>query len=278
MNRKIVLLVSLLLGFVAAMLTRVYITTKESELKREKARLAKEYEPREALCFSRDVTSGQTITEKDLVIGKTYSKNNSDVLWPNQKGEILGQRVTGAARFAKGTPIRRTFIEGGADVTNELNERIPKGYRAISINVTGGTSVSGLITRGSQVDVIATYNFPDDDGKIRRGDPVTCTILQKVLVLATGNDASSTSRSLGVYGQPSSSGYSLVTLAVKPREAEMLAFAEQQMKGRLMLTLRRFDDLSTESTLPNVTFETIRAEVEELNRARNNPQNAYHSR
>lgn len=271
MNRKIVLLVSLLAGFLAAVLTRTYMTAKEAELKRARAKLEKQYETRDAICFSRDVTSGQMITEKDLEPGKTYSRNNADVLWPNQKNEIIGKRVTGAQKFAKGTPVRRTFVEGGVNLANGLNERIPKNHRAISINVTGSTSVSGLINRGDEVDVIATFDFPSDDGKIRRGDPVTCTILQKVQVLATGNDSSGPAKSLGVYGPSASSGYSLVTLAVTPREAEMLAFAEQQLKGRLTLTLRRFDDLSTETELPNVNFTTIRAEVEDLNKVRNNP-------
>ena len=59
-----------------------------------------------------------------------------------------------------------------------------------------------------------------------------------------------------------------VTLAVTPREAEMLAFAEQ-IRGRLMLTLRRFDDLVTEEDLPTVNFSKIREEIEDLNKIRN---------
>ena len=137
--------------------------------------------------------------------------------------------------------------------------------RAMSINVNGAAAVSGMIKPNDHVDVIGTFNFPDDDGKIKRGDPVTCTILQNVLVLATGKDTSKTqSRELGMVG---GSNYSTVTLEVSPREAEMLAFAEQ-IKGRLILTLRNRNDTSSEKELPQVDYLKIRQEMEELNQKR----------
>jgi Flp pilus assembly protein CpaB len=58
--------------------------------------------------------------------------------------------------------------------------------------------------------------------------------------------------------------YSLVTLEVSPREAEMIAFTEQ-MKGRLILTLRNRNDVSFEKELPQVDFQKIRSEIESLN-------------
>ena len=55
-----------------------------------------------------------------------------------------------------------------------------------------------------------------------------------------------------------------MTLEVTPREAEMLAFAEQ-LKGRIVLSLRNRGDTSYEKELPKVDFEKIRSEIEELN-------------
>ena len=80
-----------------------------------------------------------------------------------------------------------------------------------------------------------------------------------MLVLATGTQ---TSKSRAKTSLPS--GYATVTLEVTPREAEMLAFAEQ-IKGRLVLTLRNRNDTSYEKELPKVDFEKIRSEIEELN-------------
>ena len=50
---------------------------------------------------------------------------------------------------------------------------------------------------------------------------------------------------------------------------EMLAFAEQ-MKGRLVLSLRNRNDTSYERELPKVDFEKIQGEIEELNLKRQN--------
>jgi hypothetical protein len=50
-------------------------------------------------------------------------------------------------------------------------------------------------------------------------------------------------------------------------EAEMLAFAEQ-IKGRLVLTLRNPNDTYTEAELPQVDYLKIREEIEELNKKR----------
>ena len=92
---------------------------------------------------------------------------------------------------------------------------------------------------------------------------VTCTILQNVLVLATGKD---TAKSAPLHVQGGTS-YSTVTLEVSPREAEMLVFAEQ-IRGRLSLTLRNRNDTSYEKELPQVDFAKIRDEIETLNTKR----------
>jgi Flp pilus assembly protein CpaB len=87
---------------------------------------------------------------------------------------------------------------------------------------------------------------------------VTSTILQNVLVLAIGKQTAKTR------AQGSAAAYTTVTLEVTPREAEMLAFTEQ-MKGRLVLTLRNRNDTHFEKELPKVDFDKIMSEIEELN-------------
>ena len=67
-----------------------------------------------------------------------------------------------------------------------------------------------------------------------------------------------------VYRQTREWDYPTVTLEVTPREAEMLVFAEQ-IKGRLVLSLRNRNDTSYEKELPQVDFAKIRAEIEDLN-------------
>ena len=112
------------------------------------------------------------------------------------------------------------------------------------------------------MDVIGTFTFPDESGNRKNESMVTCTILQNVLVLATGK---TTAKMAGRADDGSArNAYSTVTLEVTPREAEMLAFAEQ-IRGRLSLSLRNRSDVSYEKELPKVDFEKIRSTIEELN-------------
>ena len=120
-----------------------------------------------------------------------------------------------------------------------------------------------MVLPNDHVDVIGTFAFPQSNGHVNKGDIITCTILQNVLVLATGKETAKSR----VGESLSPQGYSTVTLEVTPREAEMLAFAEQ-MKGRLVLTLRNRNDTSYEKELPKVDFDKIKNEIEELNQRR----------
>jgi Flp pilus assembly protein CpaB len=126
----------------------------------------------------------------------------------------------------------------------------------------GAAAVSGMVNPNDHVDVIGTFTFPDESGKRQNDAMVTCTILQNVLVLATGK---TTAKMAGRMNDGSTqNSYSTVTLEVTPREAEMLAFAEQ-IRGRLSLSLRNRSDVSYEKELPKVDFEKIRSTIEELN-------------
>jgi len=261
MKRKIVLIVSLVAGLVAALLTRTYLTVKENEIKAEKQRLIDKYGTLEVLAFTHDVPSGTVLAKSDLgyrnvpemgMRGQALTRENlADVVG---RKTVIGHKAKEVLFWAD--------IEGGDPNQRGLSSDVKRQMRAMSINVNGAASVSGMVKPNDHVDVIGTFNFPDDEGKIKRGDPVTCTILQNVLVLATGRDTSKTqAREVGMRG---GANYSTVTLEVSPREAEMLAFAEQ-IKGRLILTLRNRNDTSSEKELPQVDYMKIRQEMEELN-------------
>ena len=66
MQRKIVLIVSLVAGLIAALLTRAYLTVKENEIKAEKSRLVKKYGTIEVLVFNHDIPGGTVLSKKDI--------------------------------------------------------------------------------------------------------------------------------------------------------------------------------------------------------------------
>ena len=263
MQRKIVLIVSLVAGLAAALLTRTYLTIKENEILSEKKRLVDKYGTMEVLAFARDVPSGTVLAKTDIGRKEVPKMGlRGQALTMENLSDVIGRKTT-IGHKAKEV-LFWSDIEGGDPAAKGLSADVKRQMRAMSINVNGAASVSGMVKPNDHVDVIGTFNFPDDEGKIKRGDPVTCTILQNVLVLATGKDTSKTqSRELGTR----SAGYTTVTLEVTPREAEMLAFAEQ-IKGRLVLTLRNRNDTSSEKELPQVDYMKIRQEMEELNQKR----------
>jgi pilus assembly protein CpaB len=169
--------------------------------------------------------------------------------------DVVGRKVL--IGHKRGDVVFWSDIEGGDPAASGLSSDIKRQMRAVSINCTGAASVSSMVRPNDHGDVIGTFDF---EGTAGRRNFVTCTILQNVLVLATGSEsAKQRLRSQGL-----NRAYSTVTLEVTPREAEMLAFAEQ-IKGRLVLTLRNRNDTSYEKELPKVDFEKIRGEIEELN-------------
>ena len=247
MKRQLVLIISLVCGLLAAVLTRVYVAAKESEFASERARLHKQFGTIKAMYFVKDTPAGTVVSRSDFDFKLVPEMGMRGQALTEANMDVIGRKTTVSRK--KGEIVFWSDIEGGDLSSKGLSSDVHRQMRAISINVNGASSVSGMVKPNDHVDVIGTFNFPDDNGNLKKGDLVTCTLLQNVLVLATGTNVQ---------------GYSTVTLEVTPREAEMLALAEQS-KGRLVLTLRNRNDTSTEKELPNVDFEKIRSEIEALN-------------
>ena len=258
MKRKIVLLVSLVAGLLAAVFTRLYIVAKDAEVEARKQFFEGKYGTMQALVFARDVPAGTVISRADLGVMKLPKAGiEGQALTEENVADVVGRKCIGAHR--ERNVVFWTDIEGGNPAVTGLSADIKKSMRAISINCSGAAAVSSMVKPNDHVDVIGTFDF---DAKATAGQKkfVTCTILQNVLVLATGTETAKLRRnSLGP-----TQGFSTVTLEVTAREAEMLAFAEQ-MKGRLVLTLRNRNDTGYEKELPKVDFEKIREEIEQLN-------------
>ncbi len=267
-SKRIVLLVALAAGLGAAVLTRLYLGAKESEFRARRDRLMRRYDVLEVVAYVKDTPAGTVLASSDIGKMKVPALGlRGQAVELADFRELLGRRTIVSHKAEE--VVFWSDIEGGNPTATSLSADVKRQMRAVSISVSGAAGVSGMVRPNDHVDVIGTFNFPDDEGKVKRGDLVTCTILQNVLVLATGREtAKSASRELGGSG----AGYSTVTLEVTPREAEMLAFAEQ-IRGRLALTLRNRNDTSTEKELPNVDFDKIRSEIEELNLKRQSRKN-----
>ena len=257
MKRTIVLLVSLAAGLVAAVLTYVYLAAKDAEVAERKRYFEGKYGTMQALVFARDVPAGTVLTRADFGILKLPKAGiEGQALKEENVADVVGRKCIGSHKTRD--VVFWTDIEGGDTSVQGLSADVKKSMRAISVNCSGAAAVSGMVRPNDHVDVIGTFDFDGSSSTARKF--VTCTILQNVLVLATGERTAKTrAAQVGL-----SRGFSTVTLEVTAREAEMLAFAEQ-LKGRIVLTLRNRNDTSYEKELPKVDFEKIRQEIEQLN-------------
>lgn len=264
MKRKIALIASLAAGVAAAVLTRFYIAAKDAEVAAVKESIGRRYGTIEALIFARDTPAGTVLQRGDLLKMEVPALGmRGQALTEENLRDVLGRKTLLTHRYKD--IVFWSDIEGGRPADGGLSADVKKTMRAISINCSGAAAVSGMVRPNDHVDVIGTFDLSDapSASSARARSLVTCTLLQNVLVLATGPVTAKTRTGAGALP----GGYSTVTLEVTPREAEMIAFAEQ-IRGRLVLTLRNRNDTHAEKELPNVNFEKIRSEIEELNQRR----------
>ncbi|MDO9533916.1 MAG: Flp pilus assembly protein CpaB [Bacillota bacterium] len=107
-----------------------------------------------------------------------------------------------------------------------LSYRVPENMRAISISVNEVSGVSGFISAGDKVDVLASFEDEDTNEVIT---VTTYTVVQNVEVLATGESTIEKDNE-------ETQLVSTVTLSVTPGQAEVLAYSFLQ--GSFHLTLR----------------------------------------
>ena len=128
--------------------------------------------------------------------------------------------------LAAGEPILdRQLTAAGAGLG--LSTRIPDGMRAISLKTDQVVGVAGFLLPGTHVDVLVTFRTPEQP------DPVTSTVLQDAQVIAAGQKTQPDPE-----GKPTT--VDVVTLLVKPMDAERVTLASQQ--GTVHFILRNGSD------------------------------------
>ncbi len=258
MKQKIILAASVVIGLIAAFLTGSYIAARERDVQALRRNLERRYATVDVVVPARNLPAG-TRLEMDDLAARAVPENALSAqtvrVTPNIAMRLVGRTLAAGVEAAR--PLQWSDIEGGSPDDRGLASMLRPKMRALSISVSGAASVSNMVRPTDHVDVLGTFALPS---KTVEGatELVTMTILQDVLVLATGQQTAATQ---------AGGNYSLVTLEVSPHEAEVLTFAEQ-MRGRLTLALRNPEDLHYEKELPQVNFEQIRASLEGLNALR----------
>ncbi len=263
MKQKIILLVALLAGITA------FVLGKQSQ-ESFKIRFQAQFARRQVVAAARNIPPGTVLTMNDIGNASVFVQSISGrAVLPDEYTEVVGKKTR--TFLNEGQPVLWSDVDMPFGGFGGMAGMVRLGERALAVPVDNTAAVGGHVKPNDHVDIIGTFSFPGASGKAavpgapQLSDTVTITILQDVTVLATGQLMSrrpSEMEGMDRFG----SQYASVTVAVTPREAEMLVFAQQ--KGKLSLALRNRDDVSAEQQLENVDFQRLEKNFNELNRVR----------
>ncbi len=237
-NRRKILFVSFFLAIMAVLLLYIYtrqLAAKYGVAGEKVALVAAKYDIPEDKPITHDMLMQVDVPEAYVHPQSVYLRE-----WES----ITNQRTSHLIRAGQAL-LWTDFADPRTDV--ELNQVVKEGWRALAMPVDRVSSLGGLLQPNNHVDVLGTFMKPEDKSWI------TLTLLQNVTVLAVGAQLGSDARAVEKDG--SSRGYQTVTVLVTPEEAELLTFAID--KGKLSLSLRNENDITTEVALPPKNFKDI---------------------
>jgi len=245
------LFISLIAAFFVVLLVQTYL--KNEAAKTRKQLLEREKSFGRVLFAKEYIKEGSKLT-KDMVVEENIPKVFIQPGAIDSLGAVEN-RVT-AVPIEKGEQIlRNKFVVEG--YVKSLSLMTPPGYRAISITVDNISSLGGMIQPGDRVDVIGVVPVPTQspDGKIVT-QLTTMPLFQDVLILAVGTKME---RGLAKPPTPSSKTTetqpttpvvsSVITIALKPQEANLIAFVQEQ-QGKIRLILRSPQDTQVQQLAP----------------------------
>jgi pilus assembly protein CpaB len=211
----------------------------------------------DAIFAEKDIPQGTTITE-DMLFTKPASKNSLPADAATSLSRVIDRAAT--VNIKKGSLISSEMIGWLAGKETTLAMKTPIGKRAITIPVDNIASLMGMVKPGDYVDVISLILIPTIvDGK-QGSQPATVSLFQNVQVIAVGyqlgRDQEPEPGTRRRREEPESRGVSpMITLALGPEEANLLAFVQEQ--GKIRLVLRSPGDAKTTETVVPASWETL---------------------
>jgi len=234
---KTPLIVAGILGVMAALLAYQTIKSKENQL-------ASRWNLTPVVVASQDIEEGSALSYEMLAkMDVPIEFAGPSLVKPEQIEKIIDQNVM--VPLQRGDPVMWSHFFSPGTV-ERLSDIVNSHGRAISLDIAGSQAVAGWLRPGDHVDILGTFQDTKDS------QMVTVTMLQNVVVLATGTISGNTPV------EPKdkvSSEYASVTLMVLPEEAEILTLAAEL--GSLRLTLRNTSDMGRMDRRGKATQHTL---------------------
>jgi pilus assembly protein CpaB len=190
------------------------------------------------------------VAVRDLPAGTQLTTLNTRTI--NYPARDLPKGSAAIPRDVAGRVVLYPVNAGEPLLTTKLSSRsspegvsstIRDGFRAVSVPVTDGSGVAGLIMPQSHVDVLFTRAGSMEEVS-------TSTILQNVEVLSTGRSAPSSQPA-----DPRATRSPVVTLLLSPADAEKLELAKNE--GKVSLSLRNPLDPSQSASGTPLTADAL---------------------
>ena len=223
---RLPLLIAAVFAALAALVAYLSVKSRSDEI-------TAGWKPVDVIVAKRDLRAGESLGQDNLAIGKLPRRmvTESVITWKDHKQgliNVFGQKL--AMDMHKNDPLLYQHIK---TLTGDqhLAEAVQQDGRAVSIRVSAETSVHNWVEPSDRVDVVGIFRDP------RSRELVAVTLLQNVIVLATGRIGGSTNRRLL---SDTESAYNTVTVHVLPEAVEMLVLAQEL--GSLYLSLRNPED------------------------------------
>ena len=234
---KTPLLVALVLAVFAGAIAFSAIKKKESDVRRG-------WNLVPVVVAASDIPEGTVVT-LDMISQRPVPEQfvTSSVVRPESASHVVNQKIL--VPLQAGDPLLWSQFET-MRASERLSTKVQKKTRAITIEATKNASVGGWVRPNDHVDVIGTFRDPSTN------ENTAVTLLQNVIILATGKITGTTNVNLIPEGQRE---YSNVSLMVIPEEAEILVLAQEL--GALTLSLRNEDDVDMLEERGRATIHTL---------------------
>jgi len=229
---------------VAAVLGVVAFLVSWSAIKKREADVRKGWNLVPVVVAAVDISEGTVVT-MEMISQRAIPEQfvTSSVVKPDSASYIVNQKVL--VPLQAGDPLLWSQFET-TKAAERLSSKVQKKARAITIEAKATTAVGGWVRPNDHVDIIGTFKDP------QTGEQVAVTLLQNVIVLATGKITGTTNINLVPEGQRD---YNNVSLLVIPEEAEILVLSQEL--GALTMSLRNEEDIDVLEERGRATINTL---------------------
>jgi pilus assembly protein CpaB len=234
---KAPLMIALVLGLLAGVVAY-------SALKKTQHDMRVGWNPVPVTVAAVDIPEG-TVVSVDMIAQRSVPEQfvTASVVKPDSSSYIVNQKVL--VPLQAGDPLMWSQFET-TRASEHLSAKVVRQMRAVTIEAPKVAAVGGWVRPNDHVDVVGTFRDPNTN------EQIAVTLLQDVIVLATGKITGTTNVNLIPESQRE---YSNISLLVMPTEVEVLQLAQEL--GQLGLSLRNDGDIDALPSREHTTIRTL---------------------